>query len=203
MERNEGIIRWSPNSTRDEFMSINLNYRIVQVYQATEHAHPGRFDYQKTSKHNEFPPLSTFDWSPTIPGLVALGTARGEINLLRVDDDSNDFITLPLKLQRPCQAVAFNTTDLLAVGLDRVRNDACLQIWDLNQRLAGWDPKRAGWSSVPSINLEPKKMEASVSISSIKFFEDQPHTLVVGVKNQCVKILDLRGTSNELMWEYS
>jgi hypothetical protein len=193
MERNEGIIRWSPNPTRDEFMSINLNYRIVQVYQATEHAHPGRFDYQKSSKHNEFPPLSTFDWSPTIPGLVAMGTARGEINLLRVDDDSNDFITLPLKLQRPCQAVAFNTTGLLAVGLDRVRNDSCLQIWDLNQRLGGWDLKKPGWSSVPRMTLEPKRLEASVSISSIRFFEDQPQTLVVGVKNQSVKIHDLRG----------
>jgi hypothetical protein len=175
-------------------MTINLNYRIVQVYKATLHARPGQFDYQKTSKHNEFPPLSTYDWSPTIPGLVAMGTARGEINLLRVDDDSNDFITLPLKLQRPCQAVAFNTTGHIAVGLDRVRNDSCLQIWDLNHRLAGWDPKQPGWSSVPQMNLDPKKLEASVSISSIRFFEDQPQTLVVGVKNQSVRVHDLRGS---------
>jgi hypothetical protein len=128
-----------------------------------------------------------------------MGTARGEINLLRVDDDSNDFITLPLKLQRPCQAVAFNTEGLLAVGLDRVRNDSCLQIWNLNHRLAGWDPKQPGWKSVPSMNLEPKKLEASVSISSIRFFEDQPQTLVVGVKNQSVRIHDLRGLSSFLL----
>lgn len=196
MDRNEGIIRWSPNPTRDEFMTINLNYRIAQIYQATGHALPGRFDYQKTSKHNEFPPLNTYDWSPTIPGLVAMGTSRGEINLLRVDDDSNDFLTLPLKLQRPCQSVAFNTNGLLAVGLDRVRNDSCLQIWDLNQRLAGWDPKRPGWRSVPTMNLEPKKLEASISITSVRFFEDQPQTLVVGVKNQSVRIHDLRGLWN-------
>lgn len=193
MERNEGIIRWSPNPNRDEFMSINLNHRIVQLYQATEHATSAQFDYQKSSKHNEFPPLSSYDWSPTVPGLVAIGTARGDINLLRIDDDSNDFITLPLKLQRPCQAVAFNITGLLAVGLDRVRNDSCLQIWDINQRLAGWGPKELGWRSVPSMNLEPKKLEPSVSVSSIRFFEDQPQTLVVGVKNQSVRIHDLRG----------
>lgn len=193
MDRNEGIIRWSPNPTRDEFLSINLNYRIIQIYQATQYAHPGQFDYQKISKHNEFPPLSSYDWSPTIPGLIALGTARGEVNLLRVDDDSNDFITLPLKLQRPCQAVAFNTTGLLAVGLDRVRNDSCLQIWDINQRLAGWDSKEPGWRTVLPMSLEPKKLEASVSVSSIRFFEDQPQTLVVGVKNQSVRIHDLRG----------
>ena len=193
MERNDGIIRWSPNPAREEFMTINLNYRVAQIYKATSYARPDRFEYEKTSKHNEFPSLSTYDWSPTIPGLVAMGTARGDINLLRIDDDSNDYITLPLKLQRPCQAVSFNTTGHIAVGLDRVRNDSCLQIWDMNHRLAGWDPKQPGWSGVPKLSLDPKKLEASVSISSIRFFEDQPQTLVVGVKNQCVRIHDLRG----------
>jgi hypothetical protein len=49
MDRNEGIIRWSPNPSRDEFMHINLNHRIVQLYTATGHAKPGRFDYEKRS----------------------------------------------------------------------------------------------------------------------------------------------------------
>lgn len=201
MERNDGIIRWSPNPSRDEFMTINLNYRVVQVYEATGHAQPGRFDYRKTAKHNEFPSLSTYDWSPVVPGLVAMGTSRGEINLLRVDDDSNQVLTLPLKVPRPCQSVAFNTTGLLAVGLDRVRNDSCLQIWDLNQRLAGWDPASPGWS-VPASNLEPKKLEGSVAISSVRFYEDQPQTLVVGVKNQSVRVYDLRGLYTALVPSY-
>lgn len=192
MERNDGIIRWSPNPVRNEFMAINLNHRIVQVYEATGNARPGLFDYQKISKHNEFPSLNTYDWSPVFPGLVAMGTSRGDITLLRVDDDSNQVLTLPLKVPRPCQSVAFNTTGLLAVGLDRVRNDSCLQIWDVNQRLAGWNPKKPGFN-VPNSSLEPKKLEASVSIASIKFFEDQPQMLVVGVKHQSVRIYDLRG----------
>lgn len=192
MDRNEGIVRWSPNPARDEFMTINLNHRIVQIYEPTGHAKPGHFEYQKVSKFNEFPPLSTYDWSPTIPGLVALGTTHGEVHLLRVDDGSNSYITLPLKLQRLCQSVGFNTTGLLAVGLDRVRNDSCLQIWDVNQRLAGYDPKKPGWNG-PVVTLEPTKLEASVSITSVRFFEDQPQTLVAGVKNQSLRIHDLRG----------
>src|ERR1700722_19302753 len=192
MERNDGIIRWSPNPVRNEFMAINLNHRIVQVYEATGNARPGLFDYQKISKHNEFPSLNTYDWSPVFPGLVAMGTSRGDITLLRVDDDSNQVLTLPLKVPRPCQSVGFNTTGLLAVGLDRVRNDSCLQIWDINQRLAGYDPKKSGWNG-PVVTLEPKKLEASVSITSVRFFEDQPQTLVAGVKNQSVRIHDLRG----------
>jgi len=199
MERNEPLIRWSPNPSRDEFMKIDLNYRVVQIYQATGHALPGHFDFRPTAKHNEFPSLSAVDWSPAIPGLVAVGNSRGEINLLRVDDDSNDVLTLPLKQPRACQSVAFNTTGLLAVGLDRVRNDSCLQIWDVNERLMGWDPKRKGWGGVPVATLEPRKLEASVSVTSIRFFEDQPQTLVVGIKNQWVRIHDLRGMSGRLV----
>jgi WD40 repeat protein len=198
MDRNEGIIRWSPNTTRDEFMHINLNHRIVQVYAATGHARPGYFEFEKLSKHSEFSHLNTYDWSPASRGLVAIGTAHGEVQILRIDDDSNACLTLPLKLQRSCQTVAFNTTGLLAVGLDRVRNDACLQIWDVNQRLADWDTKKSGFTSLSSTpDFAPyKRLEASVSVTSIRFYEDQPQTLVAGIKNQCVRIHDLRGTFN-------
>ena len=193
MDRNEGIIRWSPNPSRDNFMTLNLHNKVVHLYQATGHAQPGRFDYQKVAKHADFPALYTYDWSPVIQGLVAIGTSQGDVHLLRVDDNSNASLTLPLKLQRPCQSVAFNTTGLLAVGLDRVRNDSCLQIWDVTQRLADWDPAKKGWN-LPAMTVEPKKkLEGSTSITSIRFFEDQPQTLVVGVKNQSVKIHDLRG----------
>ena len=192
MDRNEGIVRWSPSPTRDEFLTFNNNQRVIQIYEPKGHAKPGQFEYQKVSKFNDFPHLSTYDWSPTIAGLVALGTSNGEVHLLRVNDDSNSYITLPLKLQRLCQSVAFNTSGLLAVGLDRVRNDSCLQIWDVNQRLATWDPKQPGWNTSATIS-EPRKLEASLSVTSVRFFEDQPQTLAVGVKNQSVKIHDLRG----------
>jgi len=195
MDRNEGIIRWSPNTSRDEFMHINLSHRIVQIYAATGHAKPGRFDYEKRSKHSEFSQLNTYDWSPHSRELVAVGTVHGDVQVLRVDDDSNASVTLPLKLQRSCQTVAFNTTGLLAVGLDRVRNDACLQIWDVNQRLAEWDISKRGFT-LPDTLTEPsavKKLEASVSVTSVRFFEDQPQILIAGIKNSSLRIHDLRG----------
>lgn len=42
--------------------------------------------------------------------------------------------------------------------------------------------------------VEPvKKLAASEPITSIKFFRDQPDTLVAGVKGQFVRVYDLRG----------
>lgn len=180
-------------------MVFNLKNQVIQLYEATGYAQPGRFDYTKVSKHADFPPVNTYDWSPALRGLVAVGTSHGDVHLLRVDDHSNARFTLPLKLQRPVLSVAFNTEGLLAVGLDRVRNDSCLQVWDINQRLADWNPSKKGWD-LPPMHIEPKKkLEGSTSITSIRFFEDQPQTLVAGVKNQSVRVHDLRDPNSSVI----
>ena len=194
MDRPEpGLIKWSPNARHDSFLHINLQHRVVQLYEPSGHAQKGRFDYRRLSKHNDFPPLTTYDWSPTTPGLLAVGTGTGIVNLLRIDDNSNAYLELGLKMTRTCQAVAFSTQGLLAVGLDRVRMDQCLHIWDVT-RVSSPEkgfvglPKNLPQLAEPLIRLEP-----SVSISSIKFFEDSPQTLVVGIKGQGLRIHDLRG----------
>ncbi|KAK8140350.1 hypothetical protein PG984_000416 [Apiospora sp. TS-2023a] len=193
MDRPEpGLIKWSPNSAYDSFLHVNLQHRIVQFYEATGHAQRGHFDFKKRTKHDDFPPLTTYDWSPSIPGLVAVGTSSGVVNLLRVDDDSNAYMELNLRVSRLCHAVAFNTGSLLAVGLERVRNDQCLHIWDVS-RVSPIDANIPGFALDNSSILDPvHRLEPSVAVSSVKFFEDSPQTLAAGIKNQGIRIYDLR-----------
>ncbi|KAK4196491.1 hypothetical protein QBC40DRAFT_7499 [Triangularia verruculosa] len=193
MDRPEpGLIKWSPNASHDTFIHINLQHRMVQVYEPTGHAQRGRFEYRKISKHDDLPPLTTYDWSPSIPGLVAVGTSTGVVNLLRVDDNSNAYLELNLKMSRTCHAVAFNTTGKLAVALDRVRNDNCLYIWDVN-RLSSIDPSVSGFPANIGIPSDPTdRYEPSVSVSSVKFFEDNPSLLVAGIKGTGLRMHDLR-----------
>ncbi|KAI4601835.1 hypothetical protein KJ359_010700 [Pestalotiopsis sp. 9143b] len=194
MDRPEpGLIKWSPNPANDTFIHINLQQRFIQAYQPTGHAHRSRFDFKRLSRHEEYPfGLTTYDWSPSIPGLVAMGTREGVVNLLRIDDNSNAVADLNLRVSRLCHAVAFNTGNLLAVGLERVRNDQCLHIWDVN-RASAIDADTPGFPLDNSAILEPvQRLEPSVAISSVKFFEDNPQTLVVGIKNNGIRIYDLR-----------
>ena len=193
-----GLVRWSPNADVDSFIHVNVNHRVVQLYRPTGYAKTGRFEYQNVSKHEDFPILTSFDWSPTLTGVVAVGTPTGVVNLLKIDDDSNAYTELSLKMSRTCQAVSFSTKNLLAVGLDRVRSDRSLNIWDVNRLSTSARPIDGGQAA----HGFPKGMEAfddpidvrepSVSVSSVRFFEDQPSTLVVGIKGQGLRIHDLR-----------
>ncbi|KAK3357510.1 hypothetical protein B0T25DRAFT_622287 [Lasiosphaeria hispida] len=193
MDRPEpGLIRWSPSAARDSFLHINVQHRVVQIYEPTGRAQRGRFDYRKRTKHDDLPPLTAYDWSPSHPGLVAVGTSTGVVNLLRVDDGSNAYLELGLKMSRTCHAVAFNTTGKLAVALDRVRSDNCLYIWDIN-RLSTIDSSISGFPSDTEPFSDPTfRLEPSVSVSSVRFFEDNPNVLVVGIKGQGLRIHDLR-----------
>jgi WD repeat-containing protein mio len=195
MDRPEpGLIRWSPNPERNSFLHVNLQHRVLRLYEPTGHAQRGNFSYQRLSQYDDFPDLTTWDWSPASAGLVAIGTSSGIVNLLRVDDDANSYMELPLKMARTCQAVAFNTSGQLAVGLDRVRTDPCLHIWDV-ERLGSFAGKSKGFPDV-SVGEPITRLEPSVSVSSIRFFEDNPKTLVIGIKQQGLRIHDLRGESS-------
>lgn len=199
MDRPEpGLVKWSTNTSYDNFIHVNLQHRVVQVYEPTGHARAGRFDYAKLNRHDDFPPLTTYDWSPVNPGLMAVGTSTGIVNLLRIDDGSNAYVELGLKMTRTCQAVGFNTTGLLAVGLDRVRMDQCLHVWDVS-RLSSLDKQAKGFPSETGVLTDPKyRLEPSVSVTSVKFFEDSPLTLVVGIKGQGLRLHDLRGNANPI-----
>ncbi|KAI0841781.1 hypothetical protein F5Y06DRAFT_260410 [Hypoxylon sp. FL0890] len=191
MDRPEpGLIKWSPNPAFDTFLHVNLQHRVVQLYEPTGLAHPGNFEFEKTSKYDEIPPLTTYDWSPAHPGIVAIGTASGTVDLIHLHSDSSSHLELPIRITRTCQAVAFNTGTLLAVGLERVRNDQCLKIFDVS-RLTALEPS-ASWASLEGSMTPVIGLEASISISSTKFFEDSPQVLVAGIKNQGIRIYDLR-----------
>lgn len=190
----ETAIRWSPSSTTAEqrFLIADVNGRTfrhckVQNYDGKD------FRYETISTHHKVPPFRAFDWSPHDEAIVAVGQWSGEATVLRIDDQSQS-LSLPIKHQRLCNAVTFSRTGLLATGLERVRNDFCLNVWDISQRL--WTKSTTGsgsGSGTTRLSLDPvRKLASSEAITSIKFFPSQPDTLVCGVKGVSLRIYDTR-----------
>lgn len=182
----ESAIRWSPSSTAAEqrFLSVDVTGKSFRLCKVT--GFDGRkLRHEVLSTLADVPLFRAFDWSTSNENLIAVGQSSGEATILRLDADAKQTLSFPVRNQRYCNAVAFSAHGLVASGLDRVRNDFCLNIWDVNQRLSP-----AGSKGFP----EPlRKLASSEPITSIKFFRDQPDTVVTGVKGQFVRIYDLRG----------
>lgn len=188
----EAAIRWSQSSTTTEqrFLLADVTGKSFRLCKVT--AFDGKnIEHEVLSTHTKVPSFRAFDWSPVDESLVAVGQSSGDATILRMGgggesgSESQETFSFPIRSQRYCNAVAFSSHGLLAAGLDRVRNDFCLNIWDVNQRLSMRGTK--GFA-------EPlRKLASSEPITSIKFFRDQPDTLVAGVKGQFVRIYDLRG----------
>jgi WD40 repeat protein len=186
----EAAIRWSPHSTQanPRFLIIDVagnRLRLCQIDNITK----SKVSYKQICIRDKLPNYTAFDWSRKDAGIVGIGSASGEAVLVTLDPEKPDtelFHAFPIRHQRKCNSIAFSTKNLLATGLDRVRNDVCLNIYDLNDsRFTNKD--------------EPyKKLASSEAISSIKFFSGQPDTLVAGVSRQCLRIYDLRGSSLEV-----
>lgn len=186
----ETAIRWSPSSTISEqrFLVADVNGRSFR-HCRIESYNRKILRFRTLSTHHKVPAFRAFDWSPHDEAIVAVGQWSGEATVLRIDNNSRS-LSLPIKHQRLCNAVTFSKTGLLATGLERVRNDFCLNIWDISQRLSN------NTSSGPGSGrqyLEPiRKLASSEAITSIKFFHDQPDVLLCGVKGACLRIYDIR-----------
>lgn len=190
----ETAIRWSPSSSTSEqrFLiadTVGRTFKLCEV-----NSYDGeKLQYQKIATHNKVPQFRAFDWSPFDESLVAVGQWTGEATILRINESSQETLSLPIKHQRVCNAVAFSTNGLLATGLERVRNDFCLNVFDVNQRLGTNSTKGFGSERQP---VEPmRKLASSEVITSVKFFANQPDALVAGVKGSCLRLYDVRETT--------
>ncbi|EPS30286.1 hypothetical protein PDE_05237 [Penicillium oxalicum 114-2] len=184
----ESAIRWSPNSNdlEQRFLSVDVSGRAFRLCKVTGNVTPNKpIQHEVINTLDDIPTFRAFDWSSSNESLIAVGQSSGGATILRLDASVKEAVSFPVRNQRYCNAVALSTHGLVASGLDRIRNDFCLNIWDVNQRLG----PAGGSKGFP----EPlRKLASSEPITSIKFFRDQPDTLVAGVKGQFLRIYDLR-----------
>jgi len=186
----ETAIRWSPSSTTSEqrFLLADVNSRTIKICKV-DYYNGKDFRYETLSTARKVPQFCAFDWSSKDEDVVAVGQWSGETTVLRIGDRPQA-LHLIIKHKRLCNAVAFNTAGLLATGLERVRNDFCLNVWNVGQRLLTSASPNLESDTSPGEPL--RKLASSEAITSIKFFNSQPETLISGVKGACVRIYDLR-----------
>ncbi|MCJ1336585.1 hypothetical protein MMC09_001863 [Bachmanniomyces sp. S44760] len=186
----ETAIRWDPSSSIDEqrFLTVDVAGRTFKYCKISD-IEDNHVRWETVRTRGNVPAFRAFDWSTTDENIVAIGQWSGETSVIRLDD-TTQMLSLPIKSQRSCNAVALNQNGLLAAGLERVRNDFCLNVFDIKQNATS---QNSQWDKHPVDPL--RKLASSEGITSIKFFPGRPDTLVAGVKGTCVRVYDLRDST--------
>ncbi|MCJ1331630.1 hypothetical protein MMC10_008321 [Thelotrema lepadinum] len=196
----ETAIRWNQRSNHSDpnFLVVDVIGRTFKHCRVTKSTSDS-LQWQEVSRNSRAPAFRAFDWN-FLYNVVAIGQWSGEANVLRLDNDS-EALSLPIKSQRQCNAVAFSPETLLATGLERVRNDFCLNVYDIVHWVGSQKSHSLLLQQPPH---EPiRKLATSEGITSIKFFQEQPNVLVAGVKGTCVRIYDLRENSGNPAIQYN
>lgn len=100
-------------------------------------------------------------------------------------------LTAP-KHARQCNTVAWNPVDsnLIAAGLDKYRTDHSVLLWDVLKC-----PAHQG-SAMSSDHARPvAELGLSDTAHSLAWLNSQPRSMVIGMNNKHLKMIDLRGNT--------
>lgn len=171
--------------------------------------------------------MKCFAWSPdpAFDDLFAVGLVPGRVELIRLEStrvarnnvlSSGPVATLPVRNSRSCNALAFCPADpnYLAVGLDKVRGDPSLVIWDVQSCLPALSLPRA---TVPESETvisrpQPRIPRADVGprtdarilqqhaptevVSALSFLPQSTHLLLAGMSARWLRLFDLRSPTS-------
>lgn len=182
-----------------------------------------------------FSPLQCFAWSPDpiIDDLIAVGLSTGRVDLLRIEAgrqsqrknvsssvlSTGPTMSLPLKNTRPCNALAFCNAQpgYLAVGLDKVRGDPSLVIWDLNSSMPSLKmtpqidnleaeyvrnptTSRRAQPHIPRMDTQQQRLDQRIVqyyaptevVSALTFLPSSSHLLLASISHRWLRLFDLR-----------
>ncbi|CDO72505.1 hypothetical protein BN946_scf184980.g46 [Trametes cinnabarina] len=186
---------------------------------------PQSSQIKQVASQMELNAMKCFAWSPdpVLDDLVAVGFSNGRVDLIRLEASKHaangvlsngPAVSLPARNTRACNALAFSSADpsYLAVGLDKVRNDPSLLIWDIQSTApllslnAGTYPTssfrplphlpRTDSGSRPSDPRIVQQHAPVENVSSLAWLPQSSSLLLAGVSHRWLQLFDLRNTSS-------
>ncbi|XP_031568130.1 GATOR complex protein MIOS-like [Actinia tenebrosa] len=223
-------VLWSPHSP-DRFITFGKDIRLYKSVTSQENSR-GQVLQLSDKSHallssviNDDQLLKCIAWYPhTEPDdLLAIGQSNGRVI---VTSFANENIQSDCGLRREfvprhprqCNSLAWNpvASNLLAAGLDKVRNDVSLMVWDINVQLTVRDisgqekPSRhstvqsgkqspimgPGISESTTIGNRPlAELATSEPTLSLAWFPREHNCLIAGQAQKYLRVFDLRDTS--------
>ncbi|PRT52935.1 SEH-associated protein 4 [Wickerhamiella sorbophila] len=115
---------------RQYFVALGLGRDEVVIYESCVDE-KGAMSMSLLNSAQDLMSVSTYAYSPIHHGLVAVGHNSGTVQLLNPMRQNDVPTKVDCKSVRPCNTLSFNSSGILAVGLDRARNDDSLLLYDV------------------------------------------------------------------------
>lgn len=175
------------------------------------------------SSRSDFSFMKCFAWSPSpaVDDLFAVGLVSGRVELIRLEAtrvarnnvlSSGPVAALPVRNSRSCNTLAFCQADpnYLAVGLDKVRGDPSLIIWDVQSCVSTLLPSKVGLPSNDAVVTRPQPRIAKADVgpradsrmlqqyaptevvSALSFLPQSTCLLLAGMSSRWFRLFDLR-----------
>jgi WD repeat-containing protein mio len=175
-ELDQFVISLSPG--RDE---VELS-RLVQYSKDESHI-------ERVAAKPDLESVQCFSYCPADYGVIGVGQSNGVVNIFDINR-TGQIAKLRAKQTRPCNAISFNRTGLVACGFDKVRNDNCLNVWDYQHQATS--AKAADQNSglrVPLNSYLPNEV-----VSCVSFLPRNSNTMLCG-SHKFIRELDLRSST--------
>lgn len=171
--------------------------------------------------------VKCFAWSPdpAFDDLFAVGLVTGRVELIRLEAtrlarnnvlSSGPVAALPVRNSRSCNTLAFCQADpnYLAVGLDKVRGDPSLVIWDVQSCVSTLLPSKVGLPSNDAVVARPQPRIAKADVgpradsrmlqqhaptevvSALSFLPQSTCLLLAGMSFRWFRLFDLRSPTS-------
>lgn len=207
-------VHWSPIHD-DVFCTSSPNkillYKVVQSTEKPTQKVPSMKQMSESlwaveqPKSIEMGMLKTVAWypKPEPDNMLAIGLANGRVILNNFSDNNeSDLIKKEFvpKHTRSCIYLNWNPVDshLLAEGLEKYRNDSCINIWNIHhkpgnelgdrQRYSSSHSESSGAIHTPYVEIGGP----SDTTASFCWFKKEPRTFVTGMNTRYLRIYDLR-----------
>eukprot|EP00514_Thraustochytrium_sp_LLF1b_P009321 CAMPEP_0184547370 /NCGR_PEP_ID=MMETSP0199_2-20130426/5535_1 /TAXON_ID=1112570 /ORGANISM="Thraustochytrium sp., Strain LLF1b" /LENGTH=943 /DNA_ID=CAMNT_0026941861 /DNA_START=159 /DNA_END=2987 /DNA_ORIENTATION=- len=228
MKRSRPVVQWSPHSDRDFVVcfGLELKHYEVQAAQSQRRGLNSLSDSVPTPRHQvpaTFPvttrtsprPLICADWFPgaSDPLLVAAGDTQGNVRLVSFQESrqANDGLVkiYSSRNSRDCNSVRWNrnSPNRIVAGLEMIRSDNGLVVWDVNYSNYGASPlsgdqkgafarsrNRAFAPSQNATSLDTPIYEAGASEGSaaVAWVPNEANVMAVGTSFKWLRLYDMR-----------
>ncbi|KZP05522.1 hypothetical protein FIBSPDRAFT_765742 [Athelia psychrophila] len=188
---------------------------------------PEKSEIRHVTSQHDLQFMKCFAWSPDpyFDDLIAIGQSTGRVDLIRLEAtkqarngslSSGPTASLPVRNSRGCHALAFCDADpnYLAVGLDKVRGDSSLILWDIHStvplltipphalRTPDDDLALRPHPRIPRQDLGPRidgrvlqQHAPTENVSALAFLPGATSLLLAGISYRWLRLFDLRSTT--------